>query len=62
MIIKYSVFTLFLIASIILFFVGLLNGGANADVYNAFHILMLMGLLGIFFMVLIICFSLMEDF
>lgn len=62
LLIKYGVFTLFLIIGIIMFFVGLLNGGAGKEGAPIFNMIFISGFLLSGASIMFIFFSLTEDF
>ena len=62
LLIKYGTFTLFLIIGIIIFFIGLLNGGAGKDGNVAFTTLLVSGFMLCGASILFMFISLMEDF
>ena len=62
LLIKYGTFTLFLIIGIIMFFVGLLNGGAGKESDPAFNMIFISGFILSGLSILFIFFSLAEDF
>lgn len=62
LLIKYGTFTLFLIIGIIMFFVGLLNGGAGKESDPAFNMIFMSGFILSGASIVFIFFSLTEDF
>ena len=62
LLIKYGTFTLFLIIGIVMFFVGLLNGGAGKESDPAFSMVFISGFILSGVSILFIFFSLTEDF
>lgn len=62
LLIKYGTFTLFLIIGAIMFFVGLLNGGAGKENDSAFNMIFISGFILSGASILFIFFSLTEDF
>lgn len=62
LLIKYGAFTLFLIIGIIMFFVGLLNGGASKDGNLVFSMILVAGFMLSGTSILFMFLSLMEDF
>lgn len=62
LLIKYGVFGLFLMAGVILFFIGVLNGGFEKDGNSTFTIIAIAGFALTGLLMVFICFSLMDDF
>lgn len=62
LLIKYGTFTLFLIIGIIMFFVGLLNGGAGKESDPIFSMIFVAGFILSGASILFIFMSLVEDF
>jgi hypothetical protein len=62
LLIKYGTFTLFLIIGIIMFFTGLLNGGAGKDGNLVFTMIFVSGFMLSGASILFIFLSLTEDF
>lgn len=62
LLIKYGTFTLFLIIGIIMFFVGLLNGGTGKESDPVFNMIFVSGFMLSGSSILFMFFSLTEDF
>jgi hypothetical protein len=62
LLIKYGTFTLFLIIGIIMFFIGLLNGGAGKEGAPIFNMIFISGFLLSGASILFMFISLTEDF
>lgn len=62
LLIKYGTFTLFLIIGIIMFFVGLLNGGAGKESAPIFSMIFISGFMLSGASILFMFISLTEDF